>query len=309
MLSDFGVKLHAESVIDIQLLEVAARPSYCSIGRCMSYRNVVAEYADLRADELSVFLMTKDTGKRIFCSGDYSVLRQRPLTSEFVQYSAGDVVYMPRLWGRFVPGMAAGNFWGAVDGSRDRVNGIGHSYLADSPWKKFGDSGPGVEAPWLYDQRHYLEIMSGKEIDNRTEWEKHHVEWEEQEEKFRLEQEAQYRLKREEYDEAWQASHVEMNQTFDEIESERRQKYDKKFQFHYSGILGCFRKIIDYLYIWSGRSTRANKYAGDEYMDWEERKWRLQHGLEGEIDQWALDERWEDFENDWSYPPEPRYYN
>lgn len=65
MLSDNGVKLHTESIVDLQLMEVAARPDDICVESFLSYRNAVCQFAGLRNDERHEFLEAKGAGSCI----------------------------------------------------------------------------------------------------------------------------------------------------------------------------------------------------------------------------------------------------
>lgn len=246
--------------------------------------------------------------------------------------------------------MDAGKFLGAINSSRNRVNGVGHSHYADSPWRKFNDDGPGVGAPWLCDQRPYLNILGCKDIDNRTEWENHHLMWEAEAEQERLEREEKEKEQQElrEEDEerdreefyqivqTYEESVEEMNRVFNGIELERRVTFDERFNQYYGGVSRWFRKMKDHLYSKVRSKVRAffargypekimdrlmcslppgcvhdalvgyiyGEYTEDE--DWDERKWRLENGLD-EVDERKECHRMDEFTEDWHHPPYPPY--
>jgi exonuclease 3'-5' domain-containing protein 1 len=100
----FGVRL--QSMHDIQLLEIVARPQLWGSSRRFraGLDKVVRSHSNMTAAETAEWTVTKTLGVRLFApekGGSYDVFRQRPLNPLLIPYSVNDVVCLPQLFEKF----------------------------------------------------------------------------------------------------------------------------------------------------------------------------------------------------------------
>jgi exonuclease 3'-5' domain-containing protein 1 len=91
--------LSVAGIQDIQLMEVARRPSFkkylSSLSKC------IGKDGKLSTDEQQAWLAVKDKGRGLFApefGGSYKVFNQRPLSKDIQSYCVQDVQYLARLW-------------------------------------------------------------------------------------------------------------------------------------------------------------------------------------------------------------------
>lgn len=98
----FNIKLRG--VHDIQLLEVATRkvaPRSPPKDILFGLQRCIANDAQLSAKAQQCWEATKEGGKALFApasGASYEVFNIRPLPDNIINYCAGDVVHLPRLW-------------------------------------------------------------------------------------------------------------------------------------------------------------------------------------------------------------------
>lgn len=93
----FNIKLRC--VHDIQLLEVATRSP--PNDRVFGLQRCIANDAQLSAKARKRWNATKERGKALFVpgkGGSYEIFNIRPLQDTIINYCAGDVVHLPRLY-------------------------------------------------------------------------------------------------------------------------------------------------------------------------------------------------------------------
>ncbi|KAL8782978.1 MAG: hypothetical protein Q9195_009521 [Heterodermia aff. obscurata] len=97
LFAHFGVSV--ECVVDIQLMEVAARRYskryLAGLGKC------IEQDAQLKGETIQQWKATKEKGVSLFAperGGSYEIFNTRPLQEDIVAYCAQDVIYLPLLW-------------------------------------------------------------------------------------------------------------------------------------------------------------------------------------------------------------------
>ncbi|KAF8451429.1 ribonuclease H-like domain-containing protein [Terfezia claveryi] len=104
----YGINL--KNVHDIQLMELAARPS--SKRLIWGLAKTVEQYLHMSRTEVMEWQRVKESGKRLFLpelGGTYAVFNERPITQEIAKYCAQDVQQLPALWAFFNPRLSA--YW------------------------------------------------------------------------------------------------------------------------------------------------------------------------------------------------------
>jgi exonuclease 3'-5' domain-containing protein 1 len=93
----YGVNL--KGVQDLQLMEFATRvgrKSYVNgLARCVEFD------AGLGRTEKAEFTRKKESGNRLFRTGNYTVFEERPMRKEILEYCVQDVVHLPALWRKY----------------------------------------------------------------------------------------------------------------------------------------------------------------------------------------------------------------
>ena len=100
LFAHFGVSM--EGVVDVQLMEVASRPSskrfLAGLGKC------IEQDAQLGGEAIKKWKAIKQKGLSLFSperGGSYEIFNTRPLVEDITAYCAQDVIYLPLLWERY----------------------------------------------------------------------------------------------------------------------------------------------------------------------------------------------------------------
>lgn len=98
LFSHYGIKLDTDTVVDVQLLELATRRGRKE--RLQGLDACISRAAVLHGDALAKWQDTKHAGQKLFApveGGSYEVWNVRPLADTLLKYCVQDVQYLPAL--------------------------------------------------------------------------------------------------------------------------------------------------------------------------------------------------------------------
>jgi exonuclease 3'-5' domain-containing protein 1 len=119
-------KIHLRGVIDVQLMELAARTDLPK-GEIMSLKNCVIRYLPLDPKVKLNWIQTKTEGSNFCKRVGWQVYDQRPLNSDLFEYAAQDVTLLPQIYRVFDTELVQkGAWWYLVKFESERRVWISH---------------------------------------------------------------------------------------------------------------------------------------------------------------------------------------